>query len=124
MKRWYQQASARAPNLSQTDMEKVREDFQNLYHMEYPHKPGLPLATHVGPAKVNDEVPSEAEVEAAVRRLRQHREGGHTHFHAEHFKQWRRETYPGEQSKTPPRRDCCLCLVDIVLHMWRMGEIP
>ena len=63
-------------------------------------------------------------MEAAVRRLRPHRAGGHTHLRAEHFKQWRREAYPGEQLKNPLQRERWLCLVDLVQHMWRTGEIP
>ena len=34
---WYQNAFVQAPNPSQTDMEKVRGDLQNLYHREEPH---------------------------------------------------------------------------------------
>ena len=83
-------------------MEKVRGDLQTLYQREEPHLPGLTLATHVKPDEVNNDIPLEAEVETAVRRLRPHRAGGHTHLCAENFKQWRRETYSGEQSKTPP----------------------
>ena len=60
--------SAQVPNPSQTDMEKVRGDFHTLYQREEPHLPVLPLTTHVNPAKVNDDIPSEAkaEVEAEV----------------------------------------------------------
>ena len=50
--------STRAPNPSRTDMEKVRGDFQTLYQREETHTPGLPLLTHVDPAKLNDEIPS------------------------------------------------------------------
>ena len=75
-----------APNPYQTDMEKVRGYFQTFYHREKPHTPGLPLATHVNLAKANDEIPSGAEVEAAVRRLLPQRSGGHTHLRVEHFK--------------------------------------
>ena len=60
LKRWCQHESARAPNHSWTDIEKVRGDFQNLYHREDPHTPGLPLATHAYPSKMNDEVPLES----------------------------------------------------------------
>ena len=86
--------------------------------------PGIPLATRVEPSKMNDKVPSEAEVEAAVRRLCPHRVGGKTHLCAEHFKQWRRETYPWEKSNTPPWRERWMCLVNIVNHMCCTGEIP
>ena len=34
LKRWYWHASARAPNTSQTDMDKVGGDFQTLYQRE------------------------------------------------------------------------------------------
>ena len=105
-------------------MEKVRRRFQYLFQREKPHPPGLSLAIHVEPANMNYEVPSEAEVEAAARRLFPHRAGGHTHLHAEQFKQWQREAYPGDQSNKPSRRERWLCLVDILHHMWRTEEIP
>ena len=105
-------------------MDKVRGEFHNIYQREEPHTPGLPLETHVEPAKVNEVIPLEAEVEAAVIRLLPHREGRHTHLCAEHFKQWRREAYPVEQSNNTPRMECWLYLVDIVHHMWRTGDIP
>ena len=63
-------------------------------------------------------------MEAAVRRLRPHRAGRHTHLQVDHFKQWQREAYPGEQSKTPPRRERWEYLVDLLQHTWRTGEIP
>ena len=67
---------------------KGQGGLQTLYQREEPHPPGLPLATHVNPSKVNDEIPLEAEVEAVVRRLRPHRAGSHTRLRAEHFNQW------------------------------------
>ena len=86
-------------------MEKVRRDLQTLYHREDPHPLVLPLPTHVNPAKVNDKIQLETDVELAVQRLRLHRKGGHTHLRADNFKLWQRDTYLGEQSKTPLRRD-------------------
>ena len=54
LKRCYRHASVRATNPSQTYMEKVRWDLQTLYHMDEPHPPGLPLATHVNQSKVSN----------------------------------------------------------------------
>ena len=76
-------------------MEKVRGYLQTLYQREETHPPDMPLATHVDPAKVNNRVPLDAEVYAAVQLLCLHRAGGYTHLCSEHFKQWRREAYPG-----------------------------
>ena len=88
-------------------MEKFRGDFQTLYQMKEPHPHGMPLETHVDPSKVNDEIPleaeAEAEVEAALRRLRSNRAGIHTHVRAEHFRQLQGGRTPG-RSQRPPHR--------------------
>ena len=84
-------------------MEKFRGDFQAIYHREEPHPTGLPLATHVNPANMKDDIPSEAEVEAAVRRLRLHRACGNNHIRAEHFKQWKGRPNQGNSRKTHRR---------------------
>ena len=83
-------------------MYKVRGYFQTLYQREEPHTPVLPLATHVNPAKVNDEIPSEVEMEEAVRRLCPHRAGVNTHLRAWHFNHWQQEAYPQGSVKDPP----------------------
>ena len=75
--------------------------FYTLYQREEPHTPGLPLATHVNPAKVNNDIPSEAEVEAAVCRLFQHSAGVHTCLRVEHFKPWQQEAYPRGAIEVP-----------------------
>ena len=103
---------------------KVRRVFHTLYQREKPHPPVLPLGTHVKPTNVKNEIPLEADMKASVQRLRLHRAGGHTHLCVEHFKQWQRETYPGEQSKIPPRREHWVCLVDLLQHKGPTGEIP
>ena len=63
-------------------------------------------------------------METVVRFLRPHRSDIHTHLCVDHLNYFQQEAYPGEQSKTPPRRELWLCLVDIVQHIWRTGEIP
>ena len=124
LKRWYWHAFTQAPNPSRTDMEKVRGDFHNLYQRDEPQPSGLPLSTHADHANLNNKVTSESEVESGVIRLRPHRLVRHTHLRAEHFKQWQREAYPGEKSKTSTCRDRWMCLIDLVQHMWRTGKIP
>ena len=91
---------------------------------KYHHVVGLPLATNVYPSMVNNEISSKAEVEIVIRRLRPHRVDGHTHLRVEHFKQWQREAYRGEQSNTPLQREHWAFLVDLVQNMERTGEIP
>ena len=63
-------------------------------------------------------------MEASFHRLFPLKACRHTHLRAEHFKQWLREAYPGENSNTPPRIERRMILVDIVQNMWKTGEIP
>ena len=88
LKLWYWHASTRVPNPSLPDMEKVRGYFHTLYKRKKKKTPGLPLATHVGPTKLNSDISLETEVKASVRHLRPLRTGGHTHLRAEQFKKW------------------------------------
>ena len=62
-------------------MEKVRGILHTLYQREDPNPPGLPVETHVDPVKVNEKIPSEAEVEAEVRCLRPHMAVRYTQLH-------------------------------------------
>ena len=61
-------------------MDKVSGYFHTFYQIEDTHNPGMTLAKHLAPSKVNDATPSEAEMKEAVRLLRQHTMGRHTHF--------------------------------------------
>ena len=63
-------------------------------------------------------------MEASVHLLRSLRADLHTNLHAKHFKQWLQEAYPNENSNTSLRTERWMCLVDIVQHVWSMGEIP
>ena len=67
-------------------MVKVTGDYFELYQREDPTLPGRPVTTHVTPFRVNDDIPLDAEVEAAVRQLRLNKAGRHTQVRAEHFK--------------------------------------
>ena len=71
--------------------------------------------------QVNDTNPSE--VEAVVHCLRPFKSVRHTHLCVDHFKQWIQEAYSGDNLKTPPSTAQWMCLIDILQHMWRMGEI-
>ena len=76
-------------------MVKVAKDYGTLYQREYPYHPGRLLTTQIDLFHINNDVPSEAEVEAEVRQLHPHKSGGHTQIHTENLKTWLREAYPG-----------------------------
>ena len=83
-------------------MAKFARDYATLYQQEYPYPPVRLFTTHVDTFQINYYVPSEVEVEAAVRRLCPHKSGGHTHLRVEHFKALLREAYPVEGVTPPP----------------------
>ena len=50
--------------------------------------PGENILVTVAPAEVNDSVPTEYEIEDAVKKLRRNRSGGPSGMRAEHLKGW------------------------------------
>ena len=82
------------------DLEKVYMDYAVLYCREDPPPTGIPFPNHVAPFKIDNRVPTEAEVETAVCRLRLNRAGVHMHLRSEQFNTWLREAYPAKE--TPP----------------------
>ena len=104
-------------------MAKFARDYATLYQQEYPYPPVRLFTTHVDTFQINYYVPSEVEVEAAVRRLCPHKSGGRTHLRVEHFKALLREAYPVE-GVTPPQPGRWMQIMDIVQYMWSTGDIP
>ena len=84
-------------------MAEVTKDFATLYQRYYPDPLCRPLDTHIDPFQIIDEVPTESEVEEAVRHLRPHKAGSHTHLCVEHFKMWLHKAYPGEVVNPYPK---------------------
>ena len=84
-------------------MTKVIKDSSTFCQRENPYPPDQPLSTHIDPFWVNNDVPlkAEAEAEAAVRRLRPHKAGGHTHLRVDHFNTWLRKAYLVEGENPP-----------------------
>ena len=62
LKSWHHHVSTRAPKPLWTYMAKVMGDYGALYWREYPDPPGRTVSTHVTPLRINDDVPTEAEV--------------------------------------------------------------
>ena len=81
---------ARAPNLLWVDMAKVTREYAALYQRVDPTPPLIPVPIHVTPFRVNSNVPSEAEVLAAIKRLCLNKASGHTNLHTDNFNKWLR----------------------------------
>ena len=86
LKGWYKAAFNRAPPTARATLERITADRVTLY--SYVSSPGENIPVAVAPAEVDDSVPTEDEIEDAVKKLRRNRSGGPTGMRAEHLKGW------------------------------------
>ena len=117
MKWWYQHATGQKPHPSHNDLEKVSGDYVALYQWEDQYPPVQPVTTPVASFGIDDDTPSELEIEVVVRHLHRNRPGGHTHLGEEHLHAWLREAYPEKDYTFPPNPNLWLKLVYLIKFM-------
>jgi len=115
---WYKQASDRPPPPSRQDLRAVTAERADLYRKENP--PGDPIPVLVDPFPVSDAVPSEGEVEAAVRRLSSGKSPGPSGLRMDHLKQWLRAA----RRKDNPDSSTWDNLVELVQYVYEHGQCP
>ena len=86
LKGWYKAVVKRAPPPARATLERITAEWVDLYR--YIPSPGENIPVTVTPVKVNDLVPTEDEIEEAVKKLRRNRSGGALGMRAEHLKGW------------------------------------
>ena len=86
MKGWYKAAANRGPPPAQTTLERITAEQTELYRRVPPPGENIPMT--VDPTHIDDSVPTEDEVEEAVKKLRRNRSGGPSGIRAEHIKGW------------------------------------
>ena len=96
LKGWYKAAVNHAPPPARATLERITAEQVNLY--SYVSSPGENIPVTVAPAEVNDLVPTEDEIEDAVKKLRRNRLGGPSGMRAEHLKGWLASSNRGKQA--------------------------
>ena len=86
MKGWYQAAAKRGPPPARATLERITAERTELYS-QVP-SPGENIPVTVEPALIDDSVPTEDKIAAAVQKLRRKRSGGPSRIRAEHIKGW------------------------------------
>ena len=86
MKGWYRAAVTRGPPPARATLERITADQTELYRQVPPPGEGIPV--HVAKHDIDDSVPTEDEIEAAVKKLRRTRAGGPSGLRAEDIKGW------------------------------------
>ena len=84
LKGWYKAAVNGAPPPARATLELITAEQVDLY--SYVSSPGENIPVTVAPAEVNDLVPTEDEIEDAVKKLRRNRSWGLSGMRAEHLK--------------------------------------
>ena len=67
-------------------LERITAERVDLY--SYVPSPGENIPVTIKPVEVDDSVPTEDEIEEAVKKLRRNRSGGPSGMRAEHLKGW------------------------------------
>ena len=123
LKRWYRHATAHQPKPSREDLIRVTDSFRQLYTAQPPTAPPIPI--HVQPFPVEDGLPTDDEIGAAIKRLRNGRAPGPSKMKAETLKDWHREAFPEDYDlEQEPDRTRWDLLTTLIHHMWNSGEIP
>ena len=86
MKGWYKAAVTRGPPPARATLERITAEQTELYRRV--PSPGENIPINVEPTNIDDSVPTEDEVEAAVKKLRRNRAGGPSRIRAENIKGW------------------------------------
>ena len=94
MKGWYRAAANRGPPPARATLERITAERTALYSQVT--SPGENIPVTVEPAEIDDSVPTEDEIAAAVTKLRRNRSGGPSQIRAEHLKGWLAAAKRGE----------------------------
>ena len=86
LKGWYKAAVNRAPLPARATLERITAERVDLYI--YMPSPGTNIPVSVMPFLVDDLVPTEENIEEAVKNLRRNRFGGMLGMRANHLKGW------------------------------------
>ena len=81
-----EKGKARGPPPARATLERITAEQTELYRQVPP--PGENIPVTVEPAIIDDSVPTEYEIAAAVKNLRRNRSGGPPRIRAEHIKGW------------------------------------
>ena len=86
LKGWYKSTVNRAPPHARSTLKRIMAERVDLY--SYVSSPGENIPVTIAPAEVDDPVPTEDEIEDAVKKLRRNRSGGLSGMRDEHLKGW------------------------------------
>jgi hypothetical protein len=107
-------------------MEKQTAERVDLYQQR--ESPGLLVTINIAPVDVQDDVPTNGEIQAAVSKLTNGCSAGASCMQAKHLKEWLRGMKSEEDPETGPNNvgagDRWRALARLVQTIWDEGRIP
>ena len=100
---WYKAEVDRPPPPARATLKRVTAERAKLYSRVPP--PGYTILVTIEPFEVEDGVPTEAEVEWAVKRLQNNRAGGPSRMQAEDLKGWLAAARRGDKERETKTKD-------------------
>ena len=90
-----------------------------------PPPPGEKIPCNANRPRQNDEAPSKAERQEAMKQCGNGRAGGGGRMQAENLREWLREAELEEEQEGSERDgDTWRLVVRLIRHIWKTGEIP
>ena len=125
LKSWHREAGGTTVKPCYASMEKQTVEREDLYG--YKASTGEHIPANRDPALLPDEAPSDAEIRAAVKNLRNGRTGGGTRMRAEDIKSWMARAEAEEKAQKEGTKglkgagDTWRLLARLIQHIWDTG---
>jgi hypothetical protein len=120
---WYQAVTHCTPKASKMSLATQTAEHVALYGRVA--SKGDPITIHVDKANIPDNIPSEGELQAVVRELRNGRAAGTTGLQAEHIKVWLTDVVPEEEEQSNIRLGHKWRVFIKLMHaVWEHGSVP
>ena len=123
LRNWYKKFTGKAMKPSTDEIEKTRIIFKDLFKSDE-REDVLPFDVEYEGGEVNDAVPDEAEVKAALFRMRSRKSPGLTKISVDHMKTWWHMAHPKEGEPDEEAVRIWGKMVEIVQKCIGEGEIP
>jgi hypothetical protein len=117
---WYKFHGDRPPKPSRQDLLAVTAEFTAVYTAEPPEALGAEIPYNGPVFAIDDSVPSEAEIEAAIPRVKLGKAAGPSGMKGEDFRTW----LDAARRKSDPEPAPWLNLVAMIQHIFETGEVP
>jgi len=123
LRNWYKKFTGKVMKPSKEEIEKTRTVYSDLFKSDE-REDVLPFDVEYDGNEVNDSVPNEEEIRAALFRMRSRKSPGLTKISVDHMKEWWQKAHPEEGEPDEEAVQVWEKIVEVVQRCIGKGEIP